>query len=92
MRNAYGRSNLRADSQPRSPDPFNKIRGQRRFEKIPLAIAWMTETKFPRMQHLAREIFCKPRRIDFIAEHGMAEMMEMHPNLMSAPAAQPAFN
>jgi len=52
----------------------------------------MTKPKLPRMQHLAREIFCKPRRVDFIAEHGMAEMMKMHANLMSTPAMQPAFN
>jgi hypothetical protein len=52
----------------------------------------MPEPKSPGMQHLAREIFCKPRRIDFIAEHWMAEMMKMHPNLMSASAVQPAFN
>jgi hypothetical protein len=44
------------------------------------------------MQHLAREILCKPLRIDFIAENGMAEMMKMHADLMSAPAMQTAFN
>jgi len=44
------------------------------------------------MQHLAPEIFCKPRRIDFIAEHWMAEMMMMHPDLMSEAGVQQALD
>jgi len=52
----------------------------------------MTKAKLPRVQHLARKIFCKPRAINFIAEHGMTEMMKMHANLMSASAVQPAFD
>lgn len=69
-----------------------EIQGQRRFKGFPFTCPWMPEPKSPRMQHLAREIFCKPLRIDLIAEHGMAEMMKMHADLMSAPAVQTAFN
>ena len=52
----------------------------------------MMEAELPRVQHLAREIFRKARRINFIAEHRMTEMMKVHANLMSASAVQPAFN
>jgi hypothetical protein len=69
-----------------------EIGRQRRFKNFPISSAWMMKPKLPRMQHLTRKIFCKAWRINFIAEHGMAEMMKMHPNLMSASAVQPAFN
>ena len=52
----------------------------------------MMEAQFPRMQHLAWEIFRKARRINFIAEDRVTEMMKMHPNLMGASAVQPALN
>ncbi len=52
----------------------------------------MMEAELPRVQHLAREISCEARRINFIAEHGMTEMMKMHANLMGASAVQPALN
>ena len=38
------------------------------------------------MQHLSRKILCEPRRIDFIANHWVTEMMKMHANLMSPSA------
>ena len=69
-----------------------EIDGQRRFESLPLAGARMTKAKLPPVQHLARKIFRKSRAINFIAEHGMTEMMKMHANLMSASAVQPAFD
>ena len=43
------------------------------------------------MQHLSREILRRVRRIDFIAEYGVPEMMKMYPNLMGPPAVQPAL-
>ena len=43
------------------------------------------------MQHVAWKIVREPRRIDFIAQHGMAEMMEMHADLMCAAAVESAF-
>jgi hypothetical protein len=52
----------------------------------------MAKAKLPRVQHLARKIFRQPRRIDFIADNGVAEMMKMHADLMGASAVQPAFN
>ena len=52
----------------------------------------MMEAELPRVQHLAREIFRKARRINFIAEHRMTEVMKVDANLMSASAVQPAFN
>jgi len=52
----------------------------------------MLEAQFPRVQHLPRKIFGNARRINFIAEHGMTEMMKMHANLMGASTVQPALN
>jgi len=52
----------------------------------------MTEAELPRVQHLTREIFRNARRINFVAEHGMSEMMKVHANLMGAPGVQPAFD
>ena len=52
----------------------------------------MTEAQLPCVQHLAREIFRKARRINFVAKNRMTEMMKVHANLMSASAVQPALN
>ena len=52
----------------------------------------MMEAELPCVQHLARQIFRKARRINFIAEHRMTEVMKMHANLMGASAVQSAFN
>ena len=52
----------------------------------------MAKTQFPRMQHLSREILCQARRINFIAQHRMTEMVKMHTNLMRASAMQSAFD
>src|ERR1700730_15169353 len=69
-----------------------KIRRQRSLEIFPFLSARMTKSKLPRMQHLSRENLCEPRRIDFITEQRETEMMEMHANLMSPSAVQPAFD
>lgn len=44
------------------------------------------------MQHLPRKIFRNARRINFVAEHGVTEMMKMNADLMGASAVQPALN
>jgi hypothetical protein len=69
-----------------------EIQGERRFKGFPFTCPRMPEPKSPRMQHLAREILCKSLGIDFIAENGMAEMMKMHADLVSASAMQTAFD
>ena len=69
-----------------------EIQGERRFKGFPFTCPWMAEPKSPRVQHLARKILCKSLRIDFIAENGMAEMMKMYADLMSASAMQTAFD
>ena len=70
---------------------FFKIVRQRGFEILPFSGARVTEAELQRVQHLARKIFREPRRVDFIAQHGMTEMMEMHADLMCAPAVESAF-
>src|SRR5437763_17109643 len=79
-------------SEAYSSDCVVEILRQRSFEILPFAGAWVTEAELPRVQHLAWKIFRQPLRVDFIAQHGMAEMMEMHTNLMCAAAVQPAFH
>jgi hypothetical protein len=59
-----------------------KIVRQWRLEAFPFLSARMAKTKLPCVQHLSRKILCSVR-IDFVAEHGMTEMMKMHANLMS---------
>jgi len=62
------------------------------FKIFQLAGARMMEAELPCVQHLAREIFRKTRRINLVAEHRVAQMMKMNTNLMGASAVQPAFN
>ena len=48
--------------------------------------------KFPGMQHLARILFRQFRRLNFVAEHGVTEMMEVDANLMGASGVQLALD
>ena len=59
---------------------------------LPFAGARVTKTKLPCVQHLARKIFRKCRRVDFVTQHGIPKMMQMHANLMCAATVQCAFN
>ena len=52
----------------------------------------MLKPEFPGMQHLARIIFRQFRRIDFVAEHWVTEMMEVDANLMGASGMQLALD
>jgi hypothetical protein len=62
------------------------------FKVLPFASTRVTKTQLPCMQHLAREIFSMPRRVDFVTQHRITKMMQMHPNLMCAATVQFAFN
>src|SRR4029077_12032299 len=44
------------------------------------------------MQHLAGKIPSERRRVDFVTQHRIAKMMQMHPNLMCAATVQCAFD
>ncbi len=52
----------------------------------------MLKPKFPGVQHLARIIFRQFRRINFVAKHGVTEMMEVDADLMGASAMQLALD
>ncbi len=52
----------------------------------------MRKCELPRVQHLARQIFGKPRAVDFVAENRVTEMMQMHADLVRAAAVQFAFD
>ena len=59
---------------------------------LPFAGARVKKTELPCVQHLARKILGEPRCVDFVAQHRIAKMMEMHPNLVRAATEQRAFN
>src|SRR6266568_3471929 len=65
---------------------------QWRFKIFPFMAARMSKPNFPGVQHLSRKIFCRTRRIDFVAEHWMTEMMKVHADLVGASAMQTAFD
>ena len=76
-----GRDRLKAELQTARRDSLVKIVRQWRLEAFPFLSARMAKTKLPCVQHLSREILYGSR-IDFVAQHGMTEMMKMHANLM----------
>jgi hypothetical protein len=51
----------------------------------------MLEAKFPRMQHLTRELSSTPSTINRVTEDWIPKMLEMDANLMSSTTVQPAF-
>jgi hypothetical protein len=73
------------------PDGLFEIVWQRGFEIFPFAPARVTEAELPRMQHLSWKMFCQAWGVNFIAQNGMTQVMEMHADLMCASAVKPAF-
>ena len=69
-----------------------KIIRQRSFKTFPFAGARVTKPQLPCVQHLAGKILSESRRVDFVTQHRIAKMMQMHPNLMCAATVQLAFN
>lgn len=52
----------------------------------------MTEPELPRVQHLSGKISCKPRRINFVAQNRVSEVMQMNTDLMGPAGVQAAFD
>ena len=52
----------------------------------------MGEAEFPRVQHLSWKFSRAFPSVNFIAKNRMAEVMQMHTNLVSASAVQHAFD
>src|SRR3954470_7220507 len=52
----------------------------------------MAKTEFPGGEHLTGKISGAFAAVKFIAEDGMAEVMEVHPDLVGAAAVQNAFD
>ena len=69
-----------------------QIIGQRSFKVLPFAGARVTKTQLPSVQHLAGKILGDPRRVDFVAQYRITNVMQMYPNLMRAATVQFAFN
>src|SRR5437667_8210580 len=51
----------------------------------------MVEAKFPRMQHLPRELSGASSAINRVTEDRISKMLEMDTNLMGSTTVQPAF-
>ena len=47
---------------------------------------------FQEWEHLAREFPHETRRVEGIAQQGVAEVLQMHANLVGAPGVQHAFH
>ena len=62
------------------------------FKTLPFASARVTKTELPCVQHLAGKMFGERGRVNFVAQHRITKMMQMHPNLMRAATVQCAFN
>jgi hypothetical protein len=67
-----------------------EILRNRRFKGEWFLASRMNEAEFPRVQHLARRGAF--RSIKGIANHRMAKMMKVNPDLMSAPTMQSTFH
>jgi len=52
----------------------------------------MGEAELPRVQHLARKLFRRLGSVNFVAEHRMTEMMQVHTDLVGATGVQFAFD
>ena len=83
---------FRSNLQPTCCDRSVEIVRQWSFKVLPFAGARVTKTELPCVQHLAGKIFSEPRRVDFVTQHRITKMMQMHPNLMCAATVQFAFN
>jgi hypothetical protein len=59
---------------------------------LPLTGARVEKTELPCVQHLAGKIFREHWRVDFVTQHRITKMMQMHSNLMCAATVQFAFN
>ena len=79
-------------SEAYSSDCVVEIVRQRSFEILPFAYARVTKAELPRVEHLAGQIFREPRRVDFIAQHRVTEMMQVDADLMGAATVQFTFN
>jgi len=69
-----------------------EIRGAWSRESFPVASARVMKAKFPGVQHLARKIFGRFRGVNLVAQNGMANVLKVNANLMSAAAVQDAFD
>src|SRR5205085_6369282 len=70
---------------------IDEIGRQRCFKIHPPFFPRVHEPKFPRMQHLPRNLSSVSSTINGIAENRMSKMLEMDTNLMRSTAVQPAF-
>ena len=52
----------------------------------------MSEGEFPGVEHLARIIAGPFPAVQFVAEHGMTEVMEMDADLVGPAAVESAFD
>ncbi len=63
-----------------------------RLESHLFSRSWMLESQARRVQHLPRKFPRGVGCVDFITQDGVAEMMQMHSDLMRTSAVQDAFD
>ena len=81
-----------SDLQLTCRDRFFEIVRQWRFKVLPLTSVRVKKTELPCVKHLAGKIFRERWRVDFVTQHRITKMMQMHSNLMCAATVQFAFN
>jgi hypothetical protein len=69
-----------------------KIVRRRGFKLFSFAAPRMSESQLPRVEHLPREIAGAFPRVRPVPKHRVSEVEKMHPDLVSAPAVNPAFD
>lgn len=52
----------------------------------------MAKCELPGMQHLSGKILCHTRRVNFVAQHRVTEMMKMDANLMGPSGVEAALH
>src|SRR5688500_5696995 len=94
MRSAWSERKREHDrsrsSQSRRTTSFHKIGGDGRLETETFVTLRMNEPEPPGMQHLTGKM--SALAVQVVAENRMAELLEMHANLMRSTRVQPALD
>lgn len=93
MNEEAGASSRKSEVKRRNlPHRVGKVARDGGFETHFVTGAWMAKGELPGVQHLARVIAGAFAAVELVAQDGMAEVMEMHPDLVGPAAVQGAFD
>ena len=68
----------------------SKFRWRRSLKRLSFVRERVAKLELPRVQHMTRKAAAPT--VERISEHRVAEMLQVHPNLMRAPSARAAFD